>query len=233
MTSSNATTWSGPSSSASKAASRVFAAIFTSNLLFIGVVQGMITALIAMGIVLVYRSSRVINFAVGDLGVPATALLAIMVGIHHWPYWIGLVAALAIGALSGTVVELAVIRRLFHAPRVIVLVATIGVAELAQAVSPGPAQLRHRVAADLLPQSHQRPVEHRRRHHGERRPAPGPHRRPGDHASDCGGSSTAPGSGSRSGPRCRTRTWPVSPGSIPRRCPPACGPWPGSCRPWP
>jgi ABC-type branched-subunit amino acid transport system ATPase component/ABC-type branched-subunit amino acid transport system permease subunit len=113
----------------------VFSAIFTSNLLFIGVVQGMITALIAMGIVLVYRSSRVINFAVGDLGVPATALLAIMVGIHHWPYWIGLVAALVIGALSGTVVELAVIRRLFHAPRVIVLVATIGVAELAQAVA--------------------------------------------------------------------------------------------------
>ena len=32
----------------------------------------MIIALIAMGIVLVYRSSRVINFAVGDLGVPAT-----------------------------------------------------------------------------------------------------------------------------------------------------------------
>src|SRR5579863_4218028 len=95
----------------------------------------MIIALIAMGIVLVYRSSRVINFAVGDLGVPATALLAIMVGIHHWPYWLALPAALAIGALSGTVVELAVIRRLFRAPRVIVLVATIGVAELAQAVT--------------------------------------------------------------------------------------------------
>jgi ABC-type branched-subunit amino acid transport system ATPase component/ABC-type branched-subunit amino acid transport system permease subunit len=113
----------------------VLGAIFTSNLLFIGVVQGMITALIAMGIVLVYRSSRVINFAVGDLGVPATALLAIMVGLHHWPYWIALPAALVVGALSGTVVELAVIRRLFHAPRVIVLVATIGVAELAQAVA--------------------------------------------------------------------------------------------------
>ena len=69
-----------------------------------------------MGIVLVYRSSRVINFAVGDLGVPATALLAIMVGIHHWPYWLALLAALAIGALSGTVVELAVIRRLFQRP---------------------------------------------------------------------------------------------------------------------
>jgi ABC-type branched-subunit amino acid transport system ATPase component/ABC-type branched-subunit amino acid transport system permease subunit len=111
------------------------ATILTSNLLFIGTVRGLVVALIAMGIVLVYRSTRVINFAVGDLGVPATALLAIMVGIHHWPYWLALPAALAIGAGTGAVVELAVIRRLFKAPRVIVLVATIGVAELAEAVA--------------------------------------------------------------------------------------------------
>jgi len=104
------------------------ATILTSDLLFIGTVRGMIIALIAMGIVLVYRSTRVINFAVGDLGVPATGLLAIMVGIHHWPYWVALPTALVVGAASGAVVELAVIRRLFKAPRVIVLVATIGVA---------------------------------------------------------------------------------------------------------
>jgi ABC-type branched-subunit amino acid transport system ATPase component/ABC-type branched-subunit amino acid transport system permease subunit len=113
----------------------VLATIFTANLLFIGTVSGLIVALIAMGIVLVYRTTRVINFAVGDLGVPATALLAIMVGIHHWPYWLALPVALIIGAATGTVVELAVIRRLFRAPRVIVLVATIGVAELAEAVA--------------------------------------------------------------------------------------------------
>ena len=35
----------------------------------------LLIALIAMGIVLVYRSSRVINFAVGDLGVPSAGLL--------------------------------------------------------------------------------------------------------------------------------------------------------------
>src|SRR3954449_11550211 len=101
------------------------AALFTSNLLVIGCLRGFIYALIAMGIVLVYRSSRVINFAVGDLGVPAAALLALMVGKHGWPYWPSLFAAVAVGTLAGTVVELTVIRRLFHAPRVIVLVATI------------------------------------------------------------------------------------------------------------
>ncbi len=109
--------------------------IWTANLIFIGVVRGLIVSLIAMGIVLVYRSSRVINFAVADLGVPAAALLALMAGKAHWPYWPSLFLAVAAGTLAGTVVELAVIRRLFKAPRVIVLVATIGVAELARAVT--------------------------------------------------------------------------------------------------
>ena len=67
----------------------VIATVFTANLLFIGLINGLSVALIAMGIVLVYRSSRVINFAVGDLGVPAAALLAVMVGQHHIPYWPG------------------------------------------------------------------------------------------------------------------------------------------------
>jgi ABC-type branched-subunit amino acid transport system ATPase component/ABC-type branched-subunit amino acid transport system permease subunit len=108
--------------------------LWTANLLVIGLVQGLVVSLVAMGIVLVYRSSRVINFAVGDLGVPATAVLAVMVGKNGWPYWPGLLFAVAIGTLTGTVVEIAVIRRLAKAPRVIVLVATIGIAQLCRAV---------------------------------------------------------------------------------------------------
>jgi ABC-type branched-subunit amino acid transport system ATPase component/ABC-type branched-subunit amino acid transport system permease subunit len=111
------------------------ATVVTWNLVFKGVVGGLITALVAMGIVLVYRSSRVINFAVGSIGIPATSLFAVMVGVHHWPYWPSLFAALALGTLTGVLVELAVIRRLFKSPRVIVLVATIGVAQLCEAIS--------------------------------------------------------------------------------------------------
>ena len=68
--------------------------IVTWNLLFKGVIGGLITGLVAMGIVLVYRSSRVINFAVGNMGVPATALFAVMVGANGWPYWPSLAVAL-------------------------------------------------------------------------------------------------------------------------------------------
>ena len=160
----------------------LLSSVFTANLLFIGLVRGLIIALIAMGIVLVYRSSRVINFAVGDLGVPSAALMAVMVTKHHWPYWPALLAALAIGTLAGTVIELAVIRRLFHAPRVIVLVATIGVAELAQAVDARVPGLPDRQLDQGLPEPDPRRVAPGRRHHGQRRPTPRPRRCPADHA---------------------------------------------------
>jgi len=109
--------------------------VVTLNLVFKGVIGGLITSLIAMGIVLVYRSSRVINFAVGSIGIPAAALFAVMAGVHGWPYWPSLVLSLILGTLTGVLVELAVIRRLFKSPRVIVLVATIGVAQLCEAIT--------------------------------------------------------------------------------------------------
>jgi ABC-type branched-subunit amino acid transport system ATPase component/ABC-type branched-subunit amino acid transport system permease subunit len=109
--------------------------IGTANAVFEGFIDGLSFALIAIGIVLIYRSSRIINFAVASIGVPAAAVLAVFVVRSDWPYWIALAFALLVGTASGTVVELTVIRRLFKAPRVIVLVATIGIAELAEAVT--------------------------------------------------------------------------------------------------
>src|SRR5688500_16725086 len=111
------------------------ATILTADLLVKGIVSGLVTALIGMGIVLIHRSSRVVNFAAGHLGVPPIILFAVMAGTNGWPYGVALALALALGTAAGAVVELTVIRRLFHAPRVIVLVATIGVAQLALAIS--------------------------------------------------------------------------------------------------
>ncbi len=106
----------------------------TRQLVFNGFVTGLVIGLLAMGIVLVYRSTRVINFAVGNLGLPGAALLALMPLNYDFPYWVTLAVVLVMGALVGGIVELTVVRRLFEAPRVILLVATVGVAQLMQAV---------------------------------------------------------------------------------------------------
>jgi ABC-type branched-subunit amino acid transport system ATPase component/ABC-type branched-subunit amino acid transport system permease subunit len=103
----------------------------TPQLVLDGAVSGLVIGLLAMGIVLVYRSTRVINFAVANMGLVGSGLFALLVVRWEVPYWIALGISLAAGVVFGAIVDLVVIRRLFTAPRVIVLVATIGVAQVA------------------------------------------------------------------------------------------------------
>ncbi len=113
----------------------MIATLVTSQVVADGVVNGLVYALIGIGVVLVYRSTRVINFAVAGMGLPGAALFALLVLEYGVPYWVGLPLALAAGVLFSTAAELIVVRRLFRAPRVIVLVATIGLAQLALAIT--------------------------------------------------------------------------------------------------
>ncbi|MDI2127523.1 ABC transporter permease subunit [Yinghuangia seranimata] len=106
----------------------------TRQLAFDGVVDGLVVGLLAMGVVLVHRSTRVVNFAVANMGLVGSALFALLAVRYGVPYWIALPIALAAGSAFGALVELVVVRRLFVAPRVILLVATIGVAQLALVV---------------------------------------------------------------------------------------------------
>ena len=106
-----------------------------SQIIFDGIVQGLGVAVIAVGVVLVYRATRIINFAVGNMGVVGAAVLSLLVVQYHVPFWVGLAVALLLGLAFGAVVDLAIIRRLRKSPRVVVLVATIGVSQLALAIA--------------------------------------------------------------------------------------------------
>ncbi len=106
-----------------------------SQIVFDGIVQGLGVAVIAVGVVLVYRATRIINFAVGNMGVVGAAVLSLLVVQYHVPFWVGLAVALLLGLAFGAVVDLAIIRRLRKSPRVVVLVATIGVSQLAAAIA--------------------------------------------------------------------------------------------------
>jgi ABC-type branched-subunit amino acid transport system ATPase component/ABC-type branched-subunit amino acid transport system permease subunit len=112
----------------------VIATWITKQLVFNGAVAGLVIGLLAVGIVLVYRATRVINFAVGNMGLVGASLLAVLVVNWSVPFWLAAIGSLVVGTLFGVVMELAVVRRLFYAPRVIMLVATIGIAGLAQAI---------------------------------------------------------------------------------------------------
>ena len=106
-----------------------------SQIVYDGIVQGLAIAVIAVGVVLVYRATRIINFAVGNMGVVGAVTLSLLVLQYSVPFWAALVIAVLIGLVFGAAVEMTVIRRLKNAPRVVVLVSTIGIAGLAQAIA--------------------------------------------------------------------------------------------------
>jgi branched-chain amino acid transport system permease protein len=98
--------------------------------LVIGIITGAAYGLVALGLVLVYKSSGVFNFAQGEFGTVAVFALYLF---HLWglPYVLALFGALAVAVAMGLLTERLVIRPLFDAPRVTLLVATAGVSLLA------------------------------------------------------------------------------------------------------
>jgi branched-subunit amino acid ABC-type transport system permease component len=94
-----------------------------------GAVTGLIYGLLAMGLVLIYRSNRVPNFAQGQLGVVAAVFLVKCYYDFGFNYWFALALALALAVAMGSLSEL-LLRRLSSRPRVLVMVATIGLSQV-------------------------------------------------------------------------------------------------------
>lgn len=95
-----------------------------------GLVLGLLAAMLAVGMALIYRANRVVNFAQGDMGSVPVGFAAALMLFWHWPYLVGLGAGLLIALLLGLVVEMAIIRRFRNAPRMVMMVATIGISQL-------------------------------------------------------------------------------------------------------
>jgi ABC-type branched-subunit amino acid transport system ATPase component/ABC-type branched-subunit amino acid transport system permease subunit len=96
----------------------------------LGIVSGLTYALLGIGLVLVYKTTRVINFAHGEMGALAAGLVPLLVILHGLPYWVAIMLALATAAAAGAFMEVVVVRKLARAPRLIMMVATIGASQV-------------------------------------------------------------------------------------------------------
>jgi len=93
-------------------------------------IDGLTIGLLGLGLVLTYRASRVLNFAQGAAGALAATVTAVAVIRWHVPYPLAIALALLVGGATGAVTEAVVVRRLEKSPRLVVLVATLGLAQL-------------------------------------------------------------------------------------------------------
>jgi branched-chain amino acid transport system permease protein len=108
---------------------------FALGLVVRGLVSGSLYALIAVGLVLVYRANRVVNFAQAELGSVASVVAVILVLQHHLNFFLALGAGLVAAVITGTLVDVIIIRAFRNAPRLILAVATIGIAQLLAGLS--------------------------------------------------------------------------------------------------
>ena len=97
--------------------------------LLLGLIVGLTYGLLAVGLVLIYRTNRIINFAHGQVGAFAAAVFGIEVVNWSVPYWLAFVPALAVAGGLGALAEVAVVRRLRAAPAIMSVVATLGVGQ--------------------------------------------------------------------------------------------------------
>lgn len=95
-----------------------------------GVVLGLLGSLGAVGLALVWRANRVVNFAQGDLGAFPATLAVLLITLAGVPWLVGLLAGLGTAVVVGVLADLLVIRRFFRSPRLILTVATIGLAQV-------------------------------------------------------------------------------------------------------
>jgi ABC-type branched-subunit amino acid transport system ATPase component/ABC-type branched-subunit amino acid transport system permease subunit len=106
----------------------------TPQVVFTGAVTGLGYAVIAAGIVLIYRSSGIINFAQAEFGTFGAFVFVLLTNNYGVSYWPAALIGVGAGIAFGVVVELVVVRRLFEAPRVVLLIATLGVAQIVVAL---------------------------------------------------------------------------------------------------
>jgi branched-chain amino acid transport system permease protein len=90
-----------------------------------GVSAGMIYAAIALSLVLIWRGTRVLNYAQGAMAM-LTSYIALFVINASGNYWLGFVVALASGLVLGAVIERSVIRPVTGKPPLNVVIVSIG-----------------------------------------------------------------------------------------------------------
>jgi branched-chain amino acid transport system permease protein len=94
--------------------------------LVLGLVKGGIYGLLAIGLVLVYKGSRVLNFAQAEIGTMSLYVAYEVSGAHGAPYWVGALCAILFALVVGLGFERFIVRPMGEASRLTVAVATIG-----------------------------------------------------------------------------------------------------------
>lgn len=104
------------------------------NVTLTGLSQGAIYAAFALALVLIWRCTRIINFAQGSMAMFTTYVALVLIESGQ-SYWVGFAAALVAGLLLGAVLERLVVRPTEGGPELNAIIVTLGLFVAIQALA--------------------------------------------------------------------------------------------------
>ena len=110
---------------------------FFLQLVLNGLVIGSIYALVALGFVIIYKSSSILNFAQGEFLMMGAYVCVALVSSHHVPLWAALLLTLGFFGTFGVVLERLLLRRMIGEPVISVIMLTLGLASILKAIVQG------------------------------------------------------------------------------------------------
>lgn len=106
-----------------------------AQLLLVGLSQGCLYSLIAIGLVLVYKATEQVNFAQGEFMMMGAFIGYQFIGLMGLPYWLGAALTLAVMGAFGYGVDALVVRRLTGKPVFTVFILTLALGIALRAVA--------------------------------------------------------------------------------------------------
>jgi branched-chain amino acid transport system permease protein len=91
-----------------------------------GLASGGIYALLALALVIIHRSTGVINFAQGEMATLSTYIAWALIAHHAWSYWPAFVATLVLSFVGGVAIHRVVIRPVEGGSVLRIVIVTIG-----------------------------------------------------------------------------------------------------------
>lgn len=106
---------------------------FFLNLLVTGLVVGSVYSLVAMGFVLIFKASRVVNFAQGDFLMVGAYVCLSLLAWASLPYPAAVLGTLVFAVLLGLLVERLILRAMIGEPILSVILVTLGLSSVLRA----------------------------------------------------------------------------------------------------
>jgi len=126
---------------------------FLLQLIIQGLAIGSVYALVALGFVLIYKASSVINFAQGELLMVGAYICLAFLTTYQVPFWAGFLLTMAFSVVLALSVERFILRPMIGEPIISIIMVTIGLSLVLKSVISAIWGTQIRVFPSIFPQT--------------------------------------------------------------------------------